>query len=341
MKILHIAPERGAAFVAARVVHKIAQNVSLSWAQTPAAALQWLQGNRDTAAVIVEVQAQSCAWFVEQLRGRGLTTPVVVVVGSARLEPALAALNSGADGYVVAGPSLEADLPRTGSGHQLRADAPADSRTAHRLGSVLPALLARETRICMALQQRLFELESALRKLTSGGRQRRSLSPTSSRAARGVHGEPGEGRPACDALAEPGAAMLDEARQARRDEPRGPASSPREESAPPLQVAAAEPPDTRAGRQRTRHRQRAASTWRRERAPGSARTPAHQEADSASSTGNLPPRPRIRGGLRHAAELTRAAARNCRPSTRARMRRSRARRRRAALRRQTAAAASA
>ena len=112
MKILHIAPERGAALVAARVVHGIAQNVTLTWVQTPASALQWLQGNRDTAAVIVEVQAQSCASFVEQLRGLGLTTPVVVVAGSARLEPALAALNSGANGYVVAGPSLEADLPR-------------------------------------------------------------------------------------------------------------------------------------------------------------------------------------------------------------------------------------
>lgn len=113
MKILHIAQERGGALVAARVVHGIAQNVTLTWAQTPASALQWLQGNSDTAAVIVEVQAQSCASFVEQLRGLGLTTPVVVVAGSARLEAALAALNSGADGYVVAGPSLEADLPRT------------------------------------------------------------------------------------------------------------------------------------------------------------------------------------------------------------------------------------
>ena len=112
MKILHIAQERSAAAVAARVVHGIAQNVTLTWARTPASAIQWLQNNRDAAAVIVEVQAQSCASFVEQLRGLGLTTPVVVVAGSARLEPALAALNSGADGYVVAGPSLEADLPR-------------------------------------------------------------------------------------------------------------------------------------------------------------------------------------------------------------------------------------
>ena len=37
----------------------------------------------------------------------------MVVAGSARLEPALAALNSGADGYVMAGPSLDTDLPRT------------------------------------------------------------------------------------------------------------------------------------------------------------------------------------------------------------------------------------
>ena len=113
MKILHVAPERDAALVAAPLVHGIAQNVALAWAQTPAAALEWLEDNRDTAAVIVEVQAQSCGSFVEELRGRGLTTPVVVVAGSARLEPALAALNSGVDGYVVAGPSLEADLPRT------------------------------------------------------------------------------------------------------------------------------------------------------------------------------------------------------------------------------------
>src|SRR5258708_19422524 len=112
MRILHIAQERGAALVAARVLHGIAQNVTLAWARTPASALEWLQCHRDTTAVIVEVQAQSCASFVEQVRGLGLTTPVVVVAGSARLETALAAINSGADGYVAAGPSLEADLPR-------------------------------------------------------------------------------------------------------------------------------------------------------------------------------------------------------------------------------------
>jgi len=166
MKILHIAQERDAAMVAAQVVHGIAQNVTLTWVETPTAALQWLQDNRDAAAVIVEVQAQSCASFVEEVRGVGLTTPVVVVAGSARLEPALAVLNSGADGYLVAGPSLEADLPgtlavaieRERSRQQLLTQTLADADARH------SASLARESRICMALQQRLFELETAVRK---------------------------------------------------------------------------------------------------------------------------------------------------------------------------------
>ncbi|MCA1562857.1 MAG: hypothetical protein LC753_03745 [Acidobacteria bacterium] len=205
MKILQIAQDRAAALVAARVVDGIAQNVTLTWAQTPASALQWLQDNRDTAAVIVEVQAQSCGSFVEQLRELGLTTPVVVVAGSARLESALAALNSGADGYVVAGPSLEADLPRIVAAaierersrrqllthtltelgaererteQQLARVEAARRQTEQRSASELAAAaarladdqarhavsLARETRICMALQQRLLELEGALRR---------------------------------------------------------------------------------------------------------------------------------------------------------------------------------
>jgi coenzyme F420-reducing hydrogenase delta subunit len=205
MKILHLAQERDSALVAPHVLHGIAQNVTLTWVQTPASALQWLQGTPDAAAVIVEVQAQSCASFVEQLRGLGLTTPVVVVAGSARLELALAPLNSGADGYLVAGPSLETDLPRIvsaaierersrrqlltqtltdlqagreraerqlASAEQARQDI--EERSASELAAAAARLadvegrhavsLTRETRICAALQQRLFDLESALRK---------------------------------------------------------------------------------------------------------------------------------------------------------------------------------
>jgi hypothetical protein len=113
MKILHVVQEREAKMVPARVLHGIAQNVTLTWVPTPASAVRWLQDNRDAAAVVVEVQAQGCSSFVGELRELGLMTPVVVVAASARLEPALAALNSGAEGYVVAGASLEADLSRT------------------------------------------------------------------------------------------------------------------------------------------------------------------------------------------------------------------------------------
>lgn len=118
MKILYIADERDAAAVAANALHATASNVTLAWAQTPASSLQWLQANRDAAAVIVEavVQGQSCAAFVEQVRRLGLTTPVVVVAAAAQLERALDAANAGADGYVLAGPSLRADLPRIVAG---------------------------------------------------------------------------------------------------------------------------------------------------------------------------------------------------------------------------------
>jgi len=261
MKILHIAQERGGALVAARVLHGIAQNVTLAWARTPASALEWLQCHRDTTAVIVEVQAQSCASFVEQVRGLGLTTPVVVVAGSARLETALAAINSGADGYLAAGPSLEADLPRivaaaierersrrqlptrtlTGLGAEReRAEQPlarvddARRQTEQPSASELAAdaarladvqarhsvSLARETRICIALQQRLLELESALGK-ADGRRASETVSFADQLAKR--HAEftasltqAAQSRDALAAESSVATAALEEARQARR-----------------------------------------------------------------------------------------------------------------------------
>jgi CheY-like chemotaxis protein/flagellar biosynthesis/type III secretory pathway chaperone len=202
MKILHIAQDRDAALVAARVLHGIAQNVTATWVQTPASALQWLLANPDTSVVIVEVHAKNCASFIEELRGRGLTMPVVAVSGSARLEPALAALNAGADGYVVAGPSLEPDLARAVAAaidrerrrRQILLEplielAVERERVAQHLARVEETLrqteqrsaaaatervadvqarhaasLADETRIRLAAQQKLIELESAVRK---------------------------------------------------------------------------------------------------------------------------------------------------------------------------------
>jgi PAS domain S-box-containing protein len=206
MKLLHIAPDRDAALVPLAVAQRIAPDATLSWVATADAALHWLHANRDAAAVILEAHAQGQASFVAQLRGMGLTTPIIVVAGSAGPEPALAALNSGADGYLVAGPSLAADLPRSvtaaiqsersrrrlveemlselgvqrgRSGGQLaRAEEEARRQSEERSARVLAAAaarlaevearqsvsLARETRIGVALQQRLLELESALAK---------------------------------------------------------------------------------------------------------------------------------------------------------------------------------
>jgi hypothetical protein len=181
MKILYLSNEREAAWVAEDALRATASNVTLTWAQTPGSALRWAQGNRDAAAVIVEadVHGLSGASFVEQVRGLGLTAPVVVVVASAQLERASGALNAGADGYVLAGPSLQADLPRIVAGaidreRGRRADlagkltelGAARDQAAGLLADVQArhsASLAREARICTALQQRLLELESTLR----------------------------------------------------------------------------------------------------------------------------------------------------------------------------------
>src|SRR5688572_2651483 len=118
MKILYVSNEREAAWVAEDALRATAPNVTLTWAQTPGSALRWVQGNRDAAGVIVEADVHGLggASFVEQVRDLGLTTPIVVVVASDRLEWALGALNAGADASVLAGPSLRADLPRIVAG---------------------------------------------------------------------------------------------------------------------------------------------------------------------------------------------------------------------------------
>lgn len=156
MKILHVAQEHDAAMAAARAVHGIAQDAALVWAKTPALALEWLEGNRDADAVILEVQAQSGASFIRDLRARDLMTPVVVT-GSARPEIVIEAFEAGASGYVPSGPSREADLTRV-----VGAAIERERSRAHGLAETA-AERARQTRICTGLQQRMHELEGALR----------------------------------------------------------------------------------------------------------------------------------------------------------------------------------
>jgi len=139
MKILYIGYEQAAAELAASLLHGIAHDFTLAWAQSPGSGLEWLQDNHDTAAVIVEVHTQSCASFVEDLRRLGLDMPVVVT-GSA--------------------PGLEANLRMTVA-------SAVEQRERHqwlaRKVTELEGALAREAKVGTGLQDRLLELEKALR----------------------------------------------------------------------------------------------------------------------------------------------------------------------------------
>src|ERR1051326_8677925 len=166
MKVLHVAQDREIARVPPGAFHGIAQNVTVAWAGSPADALEWLRRNTDAAAVIVEVEAQSGAPFVRELRAARLDTPLVVVGSSGRLDTAMAALNSGADAYLPAGPSLERELPelvvqaieRAAIRTRERAEM-AEELAAHR------RQLGRENRTCAELQQQSLQLEQALARL--------------------------------------------------------------------------------------------------------------------------------------------------------------------------------
>ena len=126
MKILYIAHDRCAAEVALKALDRIAPHVRLSWASSPGLALDWMRGNRDFQAVIVDTGRDDPAFdsFLEQARSLGVTAPIAAIAP----EPleALAA-------------ALETD------------------RMAEQ-----DAALARTGRICTALQERALELEAAL-----------------------------------------------------------------------------------------------------------------------------------------------------------------------------------
>src|SRR5262245_24830223 len=114
MNILYVAADRRAAELAAYALRNIAQNVKVSWAGTHPAALGWVEGNRDAAALIFEgdIQDPNCAAFVGNLRERGLASPIFVVAPG-QDGPLPAMLGTGPDDYVVSNQSLLADLPDT------------------------------------------------------------------------------------------------------------------------------------------------------------------------------------------------------------------------------------
>ena len=139
MKILYVGYERATAELAAGALHGIANDFTLAWAQSPGSGLEWLQDNRDAAAVVVEVHTQSCGAFVEQIRALGLDTPVVVTGLS---------------------PGLEANL------HLMVASAVEQRERHDRLATQVRQLegaINRDAKLGTALQARLLKLEDALR----------------------------------------------------------------------------------------------------------------------------------------------------------------------------------
>jgi hypothetical protein len=135
MKILYIAHERQAAQVAAQALRRMAPDVRLTWARTPTAALSWIRANTDAYAVFVEPDASpGCDALLEEVRGLGVTTPIAVMTPD-YLTQLSAALDT-----------------KTAVADQRLAQANAQH----------DAALARITRICTGLQERLLELEAAL-----------------------------------------------------------------------------------------------------------------------------------------------------------------------------------
>src|SRR5712692_9428930 len=81
MKILYIANDRRAAELAAFALRSVAPDVAIAWAASLGEAQRWIAANRDVATLIVEVESDNprCESFVSQVRGLGVTAPVIVV----------------------------------------------------------------------------------------------------------------------------------------------------------------------------------------------------------------------------------------------------------------------
>jgi hypothetical protein len=161
MKILYVANERGTAQGAAHALRRIARNITLVWARTPGAALDWIRGHRDANAVLVDpvTQDPGCNTFLQQVRGLGVDTPVAVIAPDHR-DGLVAALDARLDAAVVQERTrriaVEAELKDL---EAWREEAVQHLTERH---AEQEASLSRTTRICTALQDRLLELESAL-----------------------------------------------------------------------------------------------------------------------------------------------------------------------------------
>jgi hypothetical protein len=143
MKILYIANDRRAAELAALSLRAVTPDVAVSWAASLGEAPCWIDDNRDVATLIVEVESDSpgCESFVSQVRGLGVTAPVIVV-SVKDPAPSLTRLKTVADEIVTKDGSFLNDLPAV-VGRPLHAARPA-ARRRLRLLYLGAATLARE-----------------------------------------------------------------------------------------------------------------------------------------------------------------------------------------------------
>jgi PAS domain S-box-containing protein len=145
MKILYIANDRRAAELAALPLGTVAPDVKTTWVASLGEARRWVDENRDVAALIVEVESDSptCESFVRQVRGMGVTAPVIVVSAKDPAPP-LTVLKAVADAIVTRDLSFLNDLPNIVRRTINTARAPRPPRRRLRLLYAGDAALARE-----------------------------------------------------------------------------------------------------------------------------------------------------------------------------------------------------
>ncbi len=145
MKILYFAQERRAARLAGRALRQIVPDLRLSWARKPDAALGWIRDNPDARAVIVDAAdagSPLCEVLLTQVRDLALDTPIAV------LAP---------DHLVGLSSALRQNLDTVIEEERKKREALEARRVEQ------DAALARTGRVCTALQERLLDLEAAVR----------------------------------------------------------------------------------------------------------------------------------------------------------------------------------
>lgn len=112
MKILYIASHRRAAEDAASALRTVAQDIGVVWAASLGGGRLWIDKNRQVATVVLEVESDDPASesFINQIRGIGITAPVIVV-STKDPAPPLLALKAAADQVLTKDRSFLGDLP--------------------------------------------------------------------------------------------------------------------------------------------------------------------------------------------------------------------------------------